>query len=399
MEAPRLIASRTAIQAPMHAPAPHPHDRALLRPLSSLGKPKSADSGVSFLRRTEYISSHTSRSRIDGTTAKSLIGSSGPRVKKLPVNVDTESPEYIKQQVDRSFQTAALNLMDPNRVKHPYKRNVRLVESFPILPDLSAFPDAGGYVSVKFQTNPVPPSNVYDIRLDSALLRPLTQSDEKVRAREDAIAAYERDPERNPFPEPDQDYEFYLMDTITDAANFKRKYDMMNPDKDEDDLYTHQNEAMHKCFRFKRIRAYETATTAGSQETKYDEEIVIAVNDGTDGIHQRAAYYYPLIQRSTIRPQRKKNIDRQRYGFIDQGNEDPDTVDIVDVTIRDADESEMRERNVWIDSPYHEMEELQEEHADPDGPEGMRDGKREQDDMDAQLKRENGDDDDDAGSE
>jgi RNA polymerase II-associated factor 1 len=379
----------------MHAPAPHTHDRALLRPLASLGKPKSSDSGVSFLRRTEYISSHTSRSRFDSTTSKTLVSNTGPRVKKLPVNVDKESPEYIKQQVDRSFQTAALNLMDPNRVKHPYKRNVRLIESFPILPDLSAFPDAGGYVSVKFQTNPVPPSNVYDIRLDSGLLRPLQPSDEKVRAREDAIAAYERDPERNPFPEPEQDYEFYLMDTGTDAANFKRKYDMMNPDKDDDDLYTHQNEAMHKCFRFKRIRAYETAATAGSQETKYDEEIVISVNDGTDGIHQRAAYYYPLIQRSTIRPQRKKNIDRQRYGFADQGSEEADTVDIVDVTIRDADENETRERNVWIDSPYHEVEE-QEDPADNDGADGDRDGKREQGDMDAQLKRENGDD---AGSE
>jgi RNA polymerase II-associated factor 1 len=380
----------------MHAPAPHPHDRALLRPLASLGKPKSSDSGVSFLRRTEYISSHTSRSRFDSTTSKTLVSNTGPRVKKLPINIDKESPEYIKQQVDQSFQTAALNLMDPNRVKHPYKRNVRLIESFPILPDLSAFPDAGGYVSVKFQTNPVPPSNVYDIRLDSGLLRPLQPSDEKVRAREDAIAAYERDPERNPFPEPEQDYEFYLMDTVNDAANFKRKYDMMNPDKDDDDLYTHQNEAMYKCFRFKRIRAYETAATAGSQETKYDEEIVISVNDGTDGIHQRAAYYYPLIQRSTIRPQRKKNIDRQRYGFADQGNEDADMIDIVDVTIRDADENETRERNVWIDSPYHEIEE-QEELADDDGAEADLDGKQKQEDMDARLKRENGD--DDAGSE
>jgi len=380
----------------MHAPAPHPHDRALLRPLASLGKPKSSDSGVSFLRRTEYISSHTSRSRFDSTTSKTLISNTGPRVKKLPVNIDKESPEYIKQQVDRSFQSAALNLMDPNRVKHPYKRNVRLIESFPIVPDLNAFPDAGGYVSVKFQTNPVPPSNIYDIRLDSGLLRPLQPSDEKARAREDAIAAYERDPEHNPFPEPEQDYEFYLMDTVTDATNFKRKYDMMNPDNDDDDLYTHQNEALHKCFRFKRIRAYETAVTAGSQETKYDEEIVIAVNDGTDGVHQRAAYYYPLIQRSTIRPQRKKNIDRQRYGFADQSNEDADMIDIVDVTIRDADENEVRERNVWIDSPYHETEE-QEEPADHYDAEGGRDGKQEQDDMDAQLKRENGD--DDAGSE
>lgn len=387
----RLIAYPTAIQAPMHPPAPHPHDRALLRPLASLGKPKASDSGVSFLRRTEYISSHTARTRFDSTTSKSLINNTGNRLKKAPINVDKESPEYIKQQVERSFQTAALNLMNPSRLQHPYKRNVKLIESFPIIPDLSAFPDAGGYVSIKFQTNPVPPSNVYDIRLDSGLLRPLTTSDEKIRAREVAIAAHERDPERNPFPDPEQDYEFFVVDTGTDAANFKRKYDMMNSDKDDDDLYTHINEQRHKCFRFKRIRAYETATTAGSQETKYDEEIVIAVNDGTDGIHQRAAYYYPLIQRSTIRPQRKKNIDRQRYGYADQGDEEADTVDIVDVTIRDADENEEKERKVWINSPYHVMEEMDSEDAQNN--EHDRPDKQEREDMDAQLKRENGDDD------
>jgi len=273
--------------------------------------------------------------------------------------------------------------------------NVRLIESFPIIPDLGAFPDAGGYVSIKFQTNPVPPSNIYDSRLDSGLLRPLQPSDEKLRAREEAIAAHERDPERNPFPEPEQDYEFFLVDTVTDAANFKRKYDLMNPDRDDDDLYTHTNEQMHKCFRFKRIRAYETAMTAGSQETKYDEELVIAISNGSDGIHQRGAYYYPLIQRSTIRPQRKKNIDRQRYGFADQGNEEADTVDIVDVTIRDADESEEKERRVWIDSPHHVVEEADEEdaqHDEHDREERSRTEKQEQEDMDAQLKRENGDD-------
>lgn len=328
--------------------------------MASLGKPKTADSGVSFLRRTEYISSHTSKSRFESTTSKTLIHNVGGRGtgKKQITNIDKESPEYIKQQVERSFQITALNLKEPNRIRHPTKRNVKLIESFPLIPDLSAFPDAGGYVSIKFQTNPVPPSNVYDIRLGSGVLRPLHPSDEKIKAREDAIAAHQRDPERNPFPEHEQDYEFFLLDTPKDTLNFKRKYDLLNPERDDEGLYTHINQDMTHCFRFKRIRAYETAATAGSQETKYDEEIVIAVNGGKDGIHQRAAYFYPLVQRSTIRPQRKKNIDRQRWGLPDLEIEDPDSLDMLDITVRDPTEQEEKERKVWIDSPYHQVDDL-----------------------------------------
>jgi RNA polymerase II-associated factor 1 len=348
--------------------------------------------GVSFLRRTEYISSTGSKPRFESTTSKSLIQNTASRIKKPPVNFDKESPEYIKQQVDKSFQVAALNIMDPGRVKHPYKRNVKLIESFPLIPDLSAFPDAGGYVSIKFQNNPVPPSNVYDIRLDSGILRPLQASDDKIRAREEAIAAHERDPERNPFPDVEQDYEFFLVEDTKSAANLKRKYDMTDPQKDDDDLYTYTNEAKHKCYRFKRVRAYETAATAGSQETKYDEEIVVAINDGTDGIHQRAAYYYPLIQRSTIRPQRKKNIDRQKWRIADADNDEADLVDCIDVTIGDAIENEEAERKVWIDSPYHVQEEYEEEGQpiSQDMEESGRTG--EQEEMDMEPQRENGDD-------
>lgn len=304
--------------------------------------------------------------------------------------MDKESPEYIKKQVDKSFQVAALNLMDPSRVKHPTKRNVKLIESFSLLPDLSAFPDAGGYVSVKFQTNPVPPSNLYDVRLDSGILRPLQASDEKTRLRDEAIAAHERDPDRNPMPEPEQDYEFFLVDSAKDAANFKRKYDIMNPDRDDENLYTYTNDTNERCFRFKRIRAYETAATSGSPDVKYDEEIVLAINDGTDGIHQRAAFYYPLIQRATIRPQRKKNIDRQRWGFAEAGNDEADMVDLLDVSIRDANEHEERERKVWIDSPYHVPDFDEEGQIDGQEQEDGGPG-NEQDEMDKQLRGESGD--------
>ncbi|KAI9740764.1 MAG: hypothetical protein M1818_004729 [Claussenomyces sp. TS43310] len=354
----------SSIQASLYPPAPHPHDRALLRPLASLGKPKTSDSGVSFLRRTEYISSHTGKSRFDSTTSRSLVQNTGHlRVKRLPEDIDKESPEYVKAQIEKSFSITAEKLSDPKLITHPTKRNVKLISSLPLLPDLEAFPDAGGYVTVKFQHNPVPPSNIYDTRLDSSILRPLILSDERQAARDDAIALHMKDPERHPFPEPEQNFEFFMVDTPADAARFKRKCDVLDSAREDEDLYTFANSEGVRCFRFKRIREYETAQTVDLQTEKYDDELVIATNEGRNSMHQRAAYYYPVIQRQQIRPQRKRNMDQRRYGIQQQEEEEEDRkeVDFLDVTVRDPDEEETRNRIVWIDDPYHVPDDEEEE--------------------------------------
>merc|ERR1712093_501029 len=135
----------SSIQAPLHPPPIHAHDRALLRPLASLGKPKFSDSGVSFLRRTEYISNASKPNRFESTTSRSLIDKTGSRNKRAPVNADKESPEYIKSQAEKSFTIAANMLNSVRDIRHPGgKTNLRVLEAYPILPDLDSFPDAGG---------------------------------------------------------------------------------------------------------------------------------------------------------------------------------------------------------------------------------------------------------------
>ncbi len=91
-----------------------------------------------------------------------------------------------------------------------------------LLPDLDAFPDAGGYITVKFLTNPVPPSTTYDIRLENSLLKPVAPTEEEQAAKDAAREAWERDPEHFPPPEKTLDYEFFLTETPEDALNFKR---------------------------------------------------------------------------------------------------------------------------------------------------------------------------------
>jgi RNA polymerase II-associated factor 1 len=363
----------TAIQAPLNAPAPHPHDRALLRPLSTLGKPKFSDTGVSFLRRTEYISSYTSKSRFDSTTSRSLIDNTGSRVRKPAQNVDKESPAYIKSQVEKSFQIALSNVKNPTQVRHPTNGNLKIVSAHELLPDLDAFPDAGGYITVKFLTNPVPPSTTYDIRLENSLLRPVPPTDEEQAAKNAAREAHERDPERVPPPDETIEYEFFLTETPEEALTFKRKFDVFDPEKDDEELYPNKTNAGTGCFRFKRIRAYESAHQTGSIFDKYDDEVMIAVHDGSDDHHQKAAYYYPIVQKTAIRPQRTKNIQKQKMGFSSV-NEDEKITDFVDMRIEDPDEQMVAARNVYKEHPYGKDEPAEEDGAanDDDDPEAAR---------------------------
>ncbi|KAF7955394.1 uncharacterized protein EAE97_000653 [Botrytis byssoidea] len=324
----------SSIQAPLHPPQLHPHDRALLRPLATLGKPKFSDTGVSFLRRTEYISSgFTSKARMEGTTsAKALVDTRKPKpIQNLPA--DRESPAYIKAQVEKGFETAATNLKDRTRVRHPTKRNVQLVDAVPLIPDLDAFPDAGGYVLLKFLTNPVPPSSTYDARVESSVLRPADPTEAEIEMKEAARQAYELDPHNNPAPDEKIQYEMFMPDTVTDAKNIKRKFDVLDPEHDDRDLYSQFDEETGKgAFRLKRLRAYETVQTSGGTDDKYDEYVVIAMHDGTDGLHQKAAHYYPVVQRSSIRPQRTKNIQKMRHNI---SGEEEEVLDMVDLSIVD----------------------------------------------------------------
>jgi len=292
-----------------------------------------------------------------------LIDNTGSRFKRPTLDVDKESPEYVKGQVEKSFQVAASYLKDPGRVRHPSKRNAKLIEAYPLIPDLDAFPDAGGYMGIKFLTNPVPPSSVYDIRLENSLFRPIIPTEEEELAKAAAREAHNQDPTRNPAPDDTLDYEFFLTETPESALAFKRKFDVFDPEKDEEEIYTERNGGGAGCFRFKRIRDYESASQIGTSYEKYDDEVMIAIHDGTDGLHQKAAHYYPMVRRIAIRPQRNKNIHKHKTGSTDQ---DENVIDFIDVRVEEPEEEMVAVRDVFRDHPYGK-EQTAEEQGEANG--------------------------------
>ncbi|CAH0026940.1 unnamed protein product [Clonostachys rhizophaga] len=322
----------STIQAPSHQPAVHPHDRALLRPIAALGKKKVAEATVSFLRRTEYISNFASK-RHDAGDPRALLNTS-KKPRRAPEQA-ADSPAAIKRKIDRGFELAEEELKHPKRVRHPTKRNAQLLEAVPLIPDLDAFPDSGAFVTIKFATNPVASSTEYDKRLLSSLFRPIDRTEEEDRAYEAALEAHQQDPETYPKPQNLMNYEFFLPQSNSTGDKFRRKFDVQNPDRDNENLYTHQADG-GGCFHFNRVREYETAQEIELDHgSKYSYEILLASCGDDDYPRQKAVYYYPVLQKSTIRPQRTKNIARTVGGG---GGEDEQIVERLDVTVQDPNE-------------------------------------------------------------
>ncbi|KAK6949983.1 hypothetical protein Daesc_008306 [Daldinia eschscholtzii] len=356
----------SSIQAPTQPPQIHPRDRALLRAPGSLGHPKPAETNVSFLRRTEYISS-VSTKRHDSSAFRSNNPAPKRPLKRPSPEPDVDSPAHIKKKIDQSFAIAAANLKDKSRVKHPSKKNLKLVDAYPLIPDLEAFPDSGAYVTFKFTHNPLPATRVYDKRLLNGILKPISKTEAEEAAFAMAMQAHERDPQHVPKPQNLMDYDFFLNDSLDASERFRQKFDIENPDHDDDSLYTHKSNGKPN-FLFPRVRTYETAQELElNNQTKYDEEVVLAFNDD-EAIDQKAAFYYPVMQRSVIKPQRNKNIART-IGLVPADLLEERNVDQLDVVVEDPSDDIRAWMSLYRDHPYGKDEEGEGEEG-----EGAQDG-------------------------
>ncbi|KAI9793140.1 MAG: hypothetical protein M1833_000825 [Piccolia ochrophora] len=360
----------SSIQAPDHPPAPHARDKPLLRPLSALGKPTSIASGVSFLRRTEYISNEQSRARMESSKyARTMSG----QKRRRPTDFSRENPTNILRTVIKGFDIdhpreaytgpdvegkvrghalTSEELNAWNHPQHPSKKGLTVVDTYPVIPDLDCYPDTGGYIVTKFATNPVAASETYDKRLDFALLRPLVLRPELEAAQKAAVAAHEADPSKPQPGPPPFDYEYFLPEDPESLPNISRMLDVNAPDRDDPSHYTNDK----KSFRFGRIRAYETVSQSTSASSKFNEIAITlydpptqenGVTDGTPSKRQKqkAAYYYPIIQKTQVRPRRAANIGALgMQGAKREEEMDGDTVDLIDITIRDPDDAEAKRR-------------------------------------------------------
>ena len=352
----------SAIQAPLSIPPTHPKDRPLLRPLSELGKPKYAAGGHSFLRRTEYIATGESRSRdaiINRNAAKP------PIKKRKQSDTSKDDPVSILRSTVKGFDIAypqdaytgpdgednKIRGSEPTpaeieawkRPRHPTNPELKLLDSYPLLPDFDAVPDSGSYQIFKFTANPTQTIEVRDTRMDVGLLSVMDLSPQAQALMQEEyntkLAAHQTDPIRIPMPAPLFSYRFFLPQTEAGTSDIKKKLA-------GDNLGYEDAETADESVRFDHLRIYDTSRAVMNADYLY-KEVAIALRDpesdetGSSRL-EKAAYYYPLGIKSQLKPRRNKNL--AQLGLARGNEEEEDIIDGVYVSVREPTEAEKERR-------------------------------------------------------
>lgn len=349
-----------AIMARPGAQTLHPADKALLRPLTSLGKPNAASGAVSFLRRTEYTASQNTQ-HFSSSTSKDLLRMRNEKRRKPSMNKD--DPINIMRNIVKGFdiayprdayrgedsttnlrgaQVTDAELKAWSNPKHPSNPELKLLDSYPVLPDPEAIPTTGFYMIMKFHGNPLSKTETtYDKRLDTAILKP-TGDEQSEMIFNEKMAAWEQSDKSKPMPIREYDYDYFLPGDESAVRNFKRKLNVNDPENDDPDLYTNDIADGQRGFRYKRIRRYETFSQQGDPKEFYNDTVALALHDpemdASDGKQRlrKGAYFYPIVQRTGLRA--KRNVGKMLYQ-IDEGK-----IDELNVTVADMSEESRAEQ-------------------------------------------------------
>ena len=366
----------TAIQASLIPPPVHPRDKNLLRPLSELGKPKYQPGGISFLRRTEYISSDAARARSEAAP-KSTPRSPGPKFRKT-VDTSKDDPINVLRAAVKGFDIAHpddaytgpdtkdnIKGLEPTPAeieawqnpKHPAKSNLKPIDFYPILPDLDAGTDTGSYMVAKFAANPTQVTEKHDPRVDVGMLRPIELDDASIAEYNAKLAAHAAEPTQNPHPGGAPfNYHYFLPTEETSAINLKKMLDVNDPDHDDPSLYSSQNKEGKNRFRLNQQRVYETGRSTAADPDHAYKEIALALHDpelearagdsslAADGCLEKAAYYYPVMQKIQLKPHRSKNLAQLGVTSRLDAEDEEKKLDALDVFIGDLNELELARR-------------------------------------------------------
>jgi RNA polymerase II-associated factor 1 len=215
-----------------------------------------------------------------------------------------------------------------------------LVDSYPLLPDWDAMPDTGGYMVFKFTAppinNPLDPS--YDPRLDVALLRPAGQTIQDQEKYMEDREAHRLDPTVPP-PIPRWQFEYFLPADRSKVRGIKRNFTTHDPNNEADidfDIAEDDEGQPRKCFKYDNVRTYETSQQVGDPSDTYGDVVALALHDPEkhegerlrDSKMQRAAYFYPITQRTSLRPRRPGRIDmteeQPKVDIIEAAGKEPE---------------------------------------------------------------------------
>lgn len=370
----------------------------------------SKNSQVSFLRRTRYIST-ADAARAEATRNPALRTKTKKPVQEKQPPVSRDDPTNIKKHIQKGFDIAYPKSRDddPSALRglpaasseveawrnpvHPDNPNLKPLDIYPLLPDLDGTTDSGNYITIKFDKPPLPATNgKRDDRIDVSLLTAVS-NDAAVQAHRAKVELYRQHPElyADPGPEP-YELDFMIPSSQTHVSKIKSKLEDANPDKNSPEGYPERQPDKNPSFPYERHRIYSLSRMGVTDDpfrsialTLFDPAAPSSSRHSRlASSGQKAAYYYPIAQRMTLKPERKKEGQEIGAEAAEGGH-----IDKLNLWVRDADEEEAYKRAYCksaSDAKYREgafkdlVNPFEDEDANGEGErEGDADGTRDRD--------------------
>ncbi|KAI5309068.1 hypothetical protein KEM55_004158, partial [Ascosphaera atra] len=357
--------------------------------VEQLRKPMPTSHNVSFLRRTQYISTPNAgaKSPFIGTPTSSHRASTAPTPKP---KVSKDDPMYIKKYIQKGFdiaypQSKHTGEDTPSKIRglpatkaevdswetptHPDNPKLKPVGYYPIMPDLSGFNDTAGYVQLKFDKAPVAAvKGKRDDRMDVAIVVPSNPEERVIQEYESKKALHKANPSLYPDPGPQAplDYDVYIPERPQATESIKETLNMNNPYRDDDENYTHARESGDRSFRYDRLRTYSTSMVSFNMLENNYKDLAMVLFDPHEKhpgsnksstiphrLTQKAAYYYPILTKTRLKPERARVLSQAGLALT-RGKAEP-VVDQIQLALRDPNDEEAirrAEHRAQIDSRF-----------------------------------------------
>jgi hypothetical protein len=355
--------------APENPPPLDPADLPLLMTLEQLRNPAPRNSNVSFLRRTQYISSGAPSRAID---PKPFLVPK-PKVQKQKPSRD--DPAHVKKYILKGFDIAypkskhtgedtesKIRGLPATKAEldawanpvHPDNPKLKPVGFYPFIPDLNGFPDLGGLLQFKFDKAPVQANRGQrDDRMDVALLHPYEPEGRVAQEYAAKVALHKADPRLYPDPGPMPfEYDLFLPDKKDSTHKIRESLNVVSPNRDDPSHYSNQGTDGLKFHKYDRIRTYATSTQVFNPGQKYRDVGVVLfdpadIPDSQDQeayhLRQKGAYYYPIISKVRLKPERSRTIAKAGLAPGVSG-EKKEQVHQIQLAFRDPNEDESYKR-------------------------------------------------------
>lgn len=299
----------------------HSKDRALLRD-AGIGKISKSEPGVSFLRRTEYIAERL-LPKVGSNPAS--LGSMATPV----INSDLIDSDSQLKAVEKTFENSQESQTNFTSLKHPTRKHLKAVATWPLLPDTSMSDTK--FLSVKFvgsasihrelELAKRKEGSAYNEKfqrasIESAILKPITSADG----------------------------EWLLLYQVKDPKKATEINEKLHSTKREQPVNLLDEDEEVEEFKFKHSKNYEMNF---QRFNKANEEL--ALKFVPDGKKRKAAFWYPITGKIDLKKYRAlTNSEINR--FLKES-----TVDGINFKLREPNTGELRKMDA-IRSEFDPME-------------------------------------------